>query len=211
MNVNELRDRILEISHNEVAPDTNLKEKALSWLNSAYQELVSDCMPYLEQLLETASDVVTTSGEGTLPNDLARILKVVDHQTKSTLLQISQAEAYEKDVTGEVTGPPKFYWISGDSLMTYPQNSTTLKVVYFKQISDLIEDGTEAEILIPKQFHHGLVWGGLVWSSIFERGFTNQSDLKLFQLKWQEIKRELKLSLASQPTKLIRVKPYDVA
>ena len=55
MNVNELRNRILEISHNEVAPDTNLKTKALSWLNSAYHEIVSDCLSYLERSLEKVS------------------------------------------------------------------------------------------------------------------------------------------------------------
>lgn len=211
MNVNELRDRVLEISHNEVAPDTNLKVKALSWLNSAYQELVSDSLPYLEQLLEVSSSITLISGVGVLPSNLSRILKVMDRDANHVLQQISQADAVEKDVTGDVTGSPQYYWIEAGSIFTYPKYSGDLKVVYLKQVSDLEDGDLESDIVIPKQFHHGLVWGGLVWSSIFERGFSSQGDLKLFQLKWEEVKRELKLSLASQPAKTMRVKAYDVA
>lgn len=209
MNVNELRDRILEISHNEVAPDTNLKAKAISWLNSAYQEMVSDSMPYLEKVLEKSSDVIITSGQGTLPNDVARIVKMVDGTSNVTLKQITQSDAAELDVENNLSGTAKYYWIEGDNVFTYPQSNTTLKLVYLREVSDLADGGLEADIVIPKQFHHALVWGGLVWSSIFERGFSSQGDLKLFQVKWDEGKRELKLSLASQPMKTLRVQAYD--
>lgn len=205
MNVNELRDRILEISHNEVAPDTNLQIKALAWLNSAYQELISDSLPYLTQFLETSSSAVLDEGTGTLPDNLTRVLKVIDKNTNYVLKQISQAQAIEN-----ITGSPKYHWVEGINICTYPKSTGTLKIVYLKQVNDLEDGGLESEIFIPKQFHHGLVWGGLVWSSIFERGFSSQGDLKLFQLKWEDVKRELKLSLASQPTKNLRVKPYDL-
>lgn len=211
MNVNELRDRILEISHNEVAPDTNLKVKALSWLNSAYHEIVSDCLSYLERSLEKLVVLNIEGGTANLPNDLSRILKVVDEKTNLAMTQISQSQAAEYDMSESILGVPKLYWIDNNKIYTYPKCNGSVKLVYLKQVENLEELTLESDIVIPKQFHYGLVWGGLVWSSIFERGFTSQSDLKMFQAKWDDAKRELKLSLSSQPMKTLRVEPYDVA
>ena len=210
MNVNELRNRILEISHNEVAPDTNLKTKALSWLNSAYHEIVSDSLSYLERSLEKVSVINMENGVGNLPTDLSRVMKVIDSSANVVLSQISQSEAAEMPEMDHVSRAVKYYWVDNDKIYTQPHFTGPLKLAYLRQVEDLEESTAESSIVIPKQFHYSLVWGGLVWSSIFERGFASQSDLKLFQAKWDDAKRELKLSLSSQPMKTLRVKPYDV-
>lgn len=210
MNVNEIRDRILEVSHDEVAPDTDLKLKCLGWLNSAYHEIIGVCMPYLERYIQNENLIEIVDGKGVLPEDVYRILTVIDIDTGLELYPRSHADIVKYDVEFKSSGSSKSYWINGNNIYVYPNSDTKIKIIYLKQVSDLLDGGAEFEILIPKQFHHGLVWGGLVWSSIFERGFSSQGDLKIFQKKWDEVKREVKLSLASQPLEKLKVKSFEI-
>ena len=174
MNAKEIRDRILEISHDEVMPEAELRHKGMSWLNSAYQEMVGVCMPYLESYITKTEMIEFVDGKADAPHDFYRILNV-----------------------GMCGLPMKNMYNEGKILIHKSLNGSC-EVTYLGQIQDLTEGTKEEDILLPKQFHHGLVWGGLVWSSIFERGFgTSNSDLKLFQAKWDESKRECKLHLCS--------------
>tara|TARA_R110000868_G_scaffold189695_2_gene433121 strand:- start:166550 stop:167185 length:636 start_codon:yes stop_codon:yes gene_type:complete len=210
MNVNEIRDRILEISHDEVAPDTNLKIKSLNWLNSAYHEIIGVCMPFLERYIEAIHSVDIMNGVGTLPTNTFRVLTVVDKNNGYELTLKTRSEIIKQDASLNNTGAATYYWVDGNDIHTYPLNNTSVNVSYLKHVEDLLDGGTELDILIPKQFHHGLVWGGLVWSSVFERGFSSQGDLKMFQEKWEDVKREVKLSLSSQSSSNLKVKSFDL-
>ncbi len=208
MNVQDLRDRILEISHDEATPDSQLKNKALAWLNSAYHELVGECLPYLEPYLETVTTLDLSTGQANLPSDFSRVLTLVDSQTGHVFKQVTQKEGVSLTAQKGANGHDVF-WISGQQLYSLKTCDAPVQMVYLKQVPVLTDQSTEQDIILPVAFHHALVWGGLVWSSIFERGFSTQSDLKLFQQKWDEAKREVKLLLATEPLKDRRVQGYD--
>ena len=46
MNVNEIRDRIVELSH-QTAGDGEVQAKALGWLNAAYHELMDEIVAFM--------------------------------------------------------------------------------------------------------------------------------------------------------------------
>lgn len=177
MHVSEIIERILEISHDEVAPDTKLKQKALRWLNSAYHEMMEVLIPFMPQL-EKKIKLTLVDGYAVLPDDLSRVINVVDTNDVKVLYKT----IYKDDILN--------LYINNNSVENVYVNYTTT-------VNDLEDSVQESSILLPKQFHSLLVWGALVWASIYERGFNNQSELNLFQKKWDEAKREAKLSLAS--------------
>ena len=71
----------------------------------------------------------------------------------------------------------------------------------------MAEDGAEASILLPPAFHDALVWGGLVWSALYERGLGSSAELQLFMRQWAEAKARLKLHLLSLAGLPLRVAP----
>ena len=184
MQVNELIERILEISHDEVAPDTQLKQKALRWLNSAYHELMEDCFPFLEMRLakEIVLDVVADKVD--LPSDFNRLVSMRDEKTGKLLFYKNnnfKLDTYENTLTFNIMF----------------KNVKKVRLCYLPKVTDLLEDDAENAVMIPRQFHAVLVWGALVWSTVYERGFSTATDIKLFQTKWDEAKRDMKLSLSS--------------
>ncbi len=211
MNVNELVNRILDMSHDEATPDTDLQAKALQWLNSAYHEIIDELLPFLPRYLQQ-SEILTTDSDGiaTLTNNVFRMLRVVNRTSNRTLLEVDKSDILDIDPTGLQTGNPFRFWLENNILHVHPKAVVNIQAVYFPVVSDLVDAGAEATILLPVNFHHALVWGGLVWSSTYERAFSTQGDLVLFQRKWDEAKQKIKLSLTAKPSGTLRVSPFDV-
>ena len=209
MNVNELQEKILELSHDEATPDTALREKALGWLNNAYNELMDEVMPYLQDNL-VQEQVVTTNSEGnvTLTHSVKKVVRMVDTTNGRTMGQVSTVELLDMDSSMEQTGVPVRYTLSGNIVQVHPVEQVELRAVYLPEIAELEASGDENSILLPKAYHHALVWGGLVWGSMYERSFSAQGDLTIFQKKWEEAKRRIKLSLSAQPNKTLRTEPF---
>lgn len=211
MNVNQLRDRILTLAHDEASPDTTMKQNALEWLNQAYHELIDEVLPYLTRYLQQEETVTTDSnGQASLSQDVYRIVQLVDTSNSKSLIEKRKSDILTFDADLSQTGQPLRYWVAGDTVTVHPKMVVNLTVVYLPLVSDLVEDGAESTILLPKSFHHGLIWGGLVWASTYERGFSAQGDLVLFQRKWEEFKQQMKLSLNSAGES-ISVKAYELA
>ena len=208
MNVSEIRDRVLEISHDEATPDTNLKTKAMQWVNSAYHELVDECMPYLGRYIETTETINIVNGEGQASGDVYRVIKAVDESNGNVLSETSYSKILAIDPLMETKGKPTDFWLDGNYIKLHPIADISLKLLYTPTVTDLVEIGDESSILLPRQFHYALIWGGLVWSAIYERGFATKSDIAMFQKKWEEAKRSVKLSLINTPENELRVKPF---
>lgn len=209
MNVNNLRDRILEISHDEDAPDTHLKNKAMEWVNSAYHELMDELTPFMGDKLQRLETVTLNNGVASLLNQPFRVLKVLRTRDNYLLKATNLSEQLNKQTALNTNGDPSKYWMNGSSIQTYPISNEQISVLYVPVVTDLIEGGDEASIMLPKTFHHALVWGGLVWSSVFERGFSTQAELTLFQRKWDEAKQKIKLSMAASETARLTVSSYE--
>ena len=210
MNVNDIRNRILELSHDEVDPNNALESKALGWLNSAYHEVMDEALPWLgDSLRQEVTLTADSSGLVTPAFSAFRLLSVVDVTNAKLLREVTREELQATSPALDATGAPIMFYKSCDTLQLYPQSSVDVKISYIPNIDDLNADDAEDTILLPRQFHHALVWGGLVWASTYERGFATQGELQLFQRKWDEAKRNLKLSLASTPTGPRRVDTYS--
>lgn len=208
MDVNGIRDRIVELSH-DTAVDGEVESKAIGWLNAAYHELMDEVVAYLPPSLQRLESVSTSiAGTVTLASTPYRTLRVVDKGTGTSLEVVSPAVILDVDPMGNASGSPQRCTVDGAVLTVHPAGVANLSVLYVPAVSDLAEDGSEASILLPKAHHHALVWGGMVWSSLFERGFGTQGELLLYQRNWAEAKERVKLSLLTNTGEVLRVEPY---
>lgn len=200
MNVNQIRDRIVELSHQSTA-DGEVQAKALGWLNAAYHELMDDILPFAPAALQVQEVVaVGADGQGATALPPYRILAVVDTATGSPLRVATPAEALAADPAGTLGGTYRLYVPTAAGVRLVPAGEGAVTVLYVPQVADLAENGAEDAVLLPRAHHMALVWGGLVWSSLFERGFGTQGELAMFQAQWQRAKEGVKLALAGNAT-----------
>ena len=208
MDVNTLRDRVIELSHDEVAPDTDLQRKALDWLNSAYFEVLDEVRPLISRYVAVEEQLVTTSqGSAQTAQPIRQVLAAVNQTNNTILNQIDKADAAKLSAQQ----PGNQFTLNGSNTLTLvpPAAAQTLGVVYVPEATALADGGSETSILLPPTFHHALIWGALTWGAIYERAFSSQGDLQLFQRKWETAKQNLKLSLAAQPTRTLRVQQFE--
>lgn len=206
MDVAAVRDRIIELSHHGLGSDNEIEGKALAWLNSAYQEVMNEVVRHKPARLQVREDVVSGSGGvAGLSAEVGSLLKVVDRGSNVVLSHVTPEELLEAEVAGATSGPPKRCYVNGDEVVIHPARVTNLSVVYIPKIADLASDGNEASILVPAEHHHVLVWGGLVWSALFERGFLSGGELALYQRQWEAGKGAIRLAMANQA---LRTAPF---
>ncbi|TKW61617.1 MAG: hypothetical protein DI628_03045 [Blastochloris viridis] len=209
MNVNEIRDRIVELSH-QTAGDGEVQAKALGWLNAAYHELMDEIVAYLPPWLQVRAEVVTdVNGTVSLGAGAYRVLKVVDKAQNRTLEVATPLEIMEREVAGGLS--ESRYAVTAAGIQIFPAKADVpLSVLYVPLIQDLSEGGVEASLFLPREHHYALVWGGLVWSSLFERGFGSSTEVQLYQRQWLEAKSRVKAGLVHHLAGL-RVRPFDMA
>lgn len=207
MNVNEIRDRIVELSH-QSAGDGEVQAKALGWLNAAYHELMDEVVAYLPPALQVRETVTAnTSGEVALASPPYRVMKVADGQGRM-LKGVTQAEVMDLEAAGSTA---LCFTVTVGGVRIYPAKSGAMyNVLYVPLVQDLVEGGAEASVFLPRVHHNALVWGGLVWSSLFERGFNSSAELNAYQRQWVEAKHRVKLGLLHNLAGGLRVKPFDI-
>lgn len=209
MNVNEIRDRIVELSH-QSAGDGEVQAKALGWLNAAYHELMDEIVAYLPPWLQVRAEVTTdVTGAAVLGAGAYRVLKVVDKAQGRTLDVATPLELMEREIAGAETVMRYGVTAAGIRVVS-AKTDVPLSVLYVPLIEDLMEGGAEASLFLPREHHYALVWGGLVWSSLFERGFGGSGEMQLYQRQWLEAKSRVKAGLVHHLAGL-RVRPFDVA
>lgn len=210
MNVNGIRDRIMELSH-QADGDEVMRGKALGWLNAAYHEVMDEVVAYLPPALQRLEEVTTgADGCGALSVVPYRVMKVVDRDGGGELAMVGQNEILDVDPTGTASGRVARCVWNGASVTVHPAASVRLAVLYVPAVADLAVGDEEAKILLPKAHHHALVWGGMVWSSLFERGFSSQGEMLVYQRNWEQAKERVKLSLLAGGALSPRVAPYEL-
>lgn len=196
MNVNEILARVIEVSHGEDGADSGLRERALGWVNSAYGELMDEILPFvLEDVAVEVLVAYDANGVGTLPTNCRRVEAVFE--SGRPLEKLCRAE-FDAGETG--------YLVTGGRLHVTPSELSTageVRVIYIPHFEELVADGEVAVLASTQQ--HALIWGALVWGSAYERAFSAQGDLRLFQGKWDEAKRQIKLFFAQRSD--VRVAP----
>ena len=210
MNVNDIRDRIVELSH-QSAGDGEVQAKALGWLNAAYHELMDEVVAYLPPSLQRQENGVTAA-DGSMVLDYApyRVMRVVDTGQGRVLDVVTPAMLMDIDPTGAATGDPQRCVLTADGVKVHPVKAgVELAVLYVPVVADLIEGGDESSIVLPPAYHYALVWGGLVWSALFERGFETQGELVIYQNQWSNAKQRVKLGLMHNTVAGLKVQPFN--
>ncbi|PZP39013.1 MAG: hypothetical protein DI585_05565 [Pseudomonas fluorescens] len=212
MNVNEIRDRIVELSH-QSAGDGEVQAKALGWLNAAYHEIMDEVVVYLPPSLQVRETVVTAAdGTAVMAQVPYRVMKVVDSVRGKVLEAVSPLDIMEMDPQGQATGFPQRYTVTAEGVQVHPAaEGVELGVLYVPLVVDLEEGGPEGSIFLPHAYHSALVWGGLVWSSLFERGFGSGAEIQLYMRQWLDAKQRVKMGLLHNLANRLRVQPFDAA
>lgn len=209
MDASTIVQRIIDLGMNENAPDTDLQNKALGWLNNAYKEAYNVAANFgWAKYYETAT-VVITNGTGTFPFPPRRVLTVVDTGTQRVLKQSDILSVMEIDPTITRQGNPARWYFQGDTTVkVYPIASTSLSAVLLRRPADLTLASTEADIKIPPHHHEMLIWASLPEGMMYERGFGNDALLQMANIRKKELldnySREMSSSIAPQ-----RVAPQD--
>lgn len=201
--------RVVELSHHAGNTDLELETKALGWVNAAYHELMDELVPYLPQALQVQEDGTSDAAGVMVPTQAVyRLVRVVD-RTGGRSLKLATPEAVlEADPAGDASGDPVRATVRDGDVVIHPAGVRELTVLYVPLAADLAEDGDEADVLLPRVYHHALIWGALVWSAVFERGFLSQNEQVLYQRQWLAAKEQVKLGLLGNTAESLRVKPY---
>jgi len=204
MQVNTIRDRIVELSHQSGA-DGEVKPKALNWLNAAYMEVMNELLALAPQSLQRTERITTdTTGHGILavpPAALVRVL--VGERSLAVLTPLALLEA---DPAQTREGEPASACASATGVQLYPRKSCEVVVVSIPTPRALVEDGAESSILLPPRYHDALIWGGLMWSALFERGLSSMSEINLFSRQWTDAKARIRLGMLGQSGQVFRVR-----
>ncbi len=207
MQVNTIRDRIVELSH-QSSTDGDVRSKALNWLNAAYLEALNELLLLAPQSLQRRESVNTDStGQATLSTPPHALVKVLWGEVP--LPVVTPLALLEADPLGTLQGNPAMACPTATGVQVQPRKAGAALVVYTPRPVPLAEDGPESSILIPPAFHDALIWGGLVWSALFERGLGSAAELQLFSRQWAEAKTRLKLNLLGQAGVPLRVQAGD--
>jgi hypothetical protein len=207
MRVNDLRDRIVDLSHQSGA-DGEVRAKALGWLNAAYLELMNDLLALAPQALQRTESVITDAqGQAALATPPSALVRVLWGEVPLPI--VSPLALLEADPLKVGMGDPALACATATGLQVQPRKAGSAVVVYTPQPLALNEDGAEETLLLPAQYHDALIWGGLVWSALFERGLASAAELNLFSRQWAEAKARVKLAMLTQAGAALRVQRGD--
>jgi hypothetical protein len=203
MDASTIVQRIIDLGMNENAPDTDLQNKALGWLNNAYKEAYNVAASYGWAKYYESATITITNGTGTFPFAPRRVLKVVDNGTQRVLKQSDILTVIDKDPAVAQQGNPARWYPQGDTtIKVHPIASTTLSTILLRRPVDLTLASTEADIKIPPHHHELLIWASLIEGMTYERGFGNDTLLQVANTRktiLQDIyMRELYSSVAPQ-------------
>ena len=190
--VKDLVEQIVSYSHDEDTPETNLMEKALVWLNSAYHEMLQENLTYLKHKMIKYELKTVIDSAFDLPEDFYLLEKIIlDNNTV-----ISK---YDKNL----------YDIELNKIYLTKEMAKIAEIGYIPQFKVLDFDDPLTSLHIDMNHAKNLIWGALVWSSIYERGLNTQSELALFETKWTQVKQNLKLTLSTYNDEVLRTSPYN--
>lgn len=195
MNVKELCDRIVELSHQpQDNPDSY--ERAFSWLNAAYAEIMNEILVVSPRSL-CKTQTVKTNAQGYVQLDMRPFALVKVVFGGADLPIVSPLFLLEADPAQTTVGEPQLVCATFSGVQVQPRKEVCLNVNYIPQPEMLTENDDENKILLPPEHHNALVWGALVWGALFERGFNSENELQLFRRQWCSSKHLVKLCALS--------------
>lgn len=191
MTIKELVNQVISYSHDEDTPDTELTAKALTWINSAYHELLQENLAFLKNKMLKQITVNLTDEFFELPDDFYLFDRIKLANGQVILKEDKHA-----------------YSLEANNCFLVNEKNQTLILTYIPAFKQLALTDSLNAMHISSNYVQSLVWGSLVWSSIYERGLHTQSELGLFEAKWNQAKQNYKVTLATYSDQTLRTKPY---
>lgn len=193
MKVKDLVQQVISYSHDEDSSETRMSEKSLVWINSAYHELLQENLPFLRNKLLKIETKNIENSYLELPKDFYLLDKII----------LENGKVISKD-------DKEFYDIELNKLYLGKNISAkNADIRYIPEFPLLKLDDDISSLHMGTNYADALIWGALVWSSIYERGLHTKSEVTLFESKWEKAKRNFKLSLQAYSSDILRTKPYS--
>ena len=89
--------------------------------------------PLRIRAMETSADITVTSGTGSLPTSFLQMRRLYWDGSPKRALEQDSPESFYRRWSGSSQGIPTHYIIEGDSIIVGPQNSGTIKALYYKK------------------------------------------------------------------------------
>jgi len=189
--VKDLVEQIISYSHDENTPDNKLTEKALVWLNSAYHEVLQENLVYLKHKMIKYTSVSVENASFELPEDFYILEKLI--LDNKTVISKEEKDKYDKEL---------------NKIVLTDENVKNVDLVYIPEFRVLQLEDSLNVLHMDYANAKNLIWGALVWSSIYERGINTSSEINLFDSKWKQMKQNFKLSLDTYNSEFLRTTPY---
>lgn len=154
--------------------------KLVAYLNMAYRRIYDRVVREYPFYNQTTQNVSVTDGVGTLSPVPYLILSVYDSGNSYVRLDATDVLA-EEEKTPELadTGSPDRFWMEGQAgIRSYPKSTTTLRVRYVPDLTELTSSSVSADILFPAIFHDLLVWETALVVAYDERDKIVGAELK---------------------------------
>lgn len=119
--------------------------------------------------MENSTSITITSGDFTLPTGFLEMREVhLSGSPDKTMEYLTPFQFTLKD--NNESGSPKYYTIEGDAGKTYPRDSSTLEMVFYKSITALDSTNTSNFVLtrFPMIYLHGCLKHAYVYARDME-------------------------------------------
>lgn len=163
-------------------------------LNESYMDIVTrEPWPFMEKMV-TITQPSTTDLVSVPDNDLASVLSLIDTTNKNVLTP-ERNDVIEKTYIVDNVGAstPLRYYFVGESLYLYPKpaGQVTLRLMYVRSPSNLLETTVEADILIPARHHGIIVYGALVKAYLVNDDPQAAVFQNLYESRYQQMRNDV--------------------
>lgn len=169
-------------------------EQKLLLLNESYMDIITrEPWPFLEKIVSITQPA--NSDEVVIPdNDLGSVLSLIDVTNQTTLVP-ERNDVIEKNylVNSDVSAPPSVYYFIGNGLYLYPTppSQITLRLLYTRLPSPLVESTQEQEVLIPARHHSIIVYGALVKAYLVNDDPQAAVFQNMYETRYQQMRNDL--------------------
>lgn len=182
-------------------------ERKLAILNDVYHDVCSrEPWPFLEAMDTSPS---LSNNVLTADNPIRAVLFL--HDGTKELMPMRQDDflrVYGSNV--DATGTPNVYYFVGNELRVYPQPSSAsgMTLLYIRREADLAADDTSSDILLPSEFHRGVLVNGALYklyaleddgelAAGFQR-YYEESIARMREALWKRQYQRLEVLVASE-------------
>jgi len=153
-----------------------------AYFNTAYRDIYEKVAERYPWFVQDVQEVAVVDGEGEFETQPLHILSVYDLNGKRFLDPTDIATVEQQDPEFISSGNPSHFYVLGfETLCSWPQNDTTLRVRFTPNPSVLSNESAESDIKLQPVHHDVLIWGTLALLAYDERDKVVSAELAYTQ------------------------------